>query len=96
MISYKNACLGESLKEETAPEGIAEKQTRYEISIGTKTNAYGFSNTMTLKFETLAEVKAAESVLADIVLGFGDEGAAIMITKVCANQEDADKGEAQK
>ena len=53
----------------------------YEIIIGNNSDIYGFSKTMTLKFETLAELKTAITVLADIVIGFGETGAALMITK---------------
>lgn len=53
----------------------------YEIIIGNQSETYGFTKTMPLRFETLAEVKTAAEVLADIILGFGEGGSALMITK---------------
>ena len=65
-------------QEEKAPDKVTEP---YEIIIGNNSDIYGFTKTMTLKFETLAELKTAITVLADIVIGFGETGAALMITK---------------
>lgn len=63
-------------------EKTADKVTEpYEIIIGNNSDIYGFTKTMTLKFETLAELKTAITVLADIVIGFGEAGAALMLAK---------------
>lgn len=63
-------------------EKITDKVTEpYEIIIGNNSDIYGFTKTMTLRFETLAELKTAITVLADVVIGFGEAGAALMITK---------------
>ena len=53
----------------------------YEIKIGSQGGVYGFTEIMPLKFETLQECKASAQVLADIILGFGSVGSALMIVK---------------
>lgn len=68
----------EPAKQEKIPDKVNEP---YEIIIGNNSDIYGFSKTMTLKFETLAEVKTAITILTDIIVGFGEDGAALMIAK---------------
>lgn len=63
---------------EKIPDKVNEP---YEIIIGNNSDIYGFTKTMTLKFETLAEVKTAITILTDIIVGFGEDGAALMIAK---------------
>ena len=55
---------------------------KYEMRVGMSTKAYGFSTDLKLSFDTLPEVLTAIQVMADVVLGHGDAGSAIMITKV--------------
>ena len=54
----------------------------YEIRIGDIVEDGSFSAVLPLRFDSLPEIKTSLQTLADIVLGYGNPGSALLIVKV--------------